>query len=199
MTAARVLLVRHGRTAWNTERFLGRADVPLDEVGLAQAEAVADLLGEEAVDRVWSSPLQRAVATARPLAERRGLSTRLRAELSELDCGRWQGTLKSDPSSKISKRDPELALPGGESVADAWRRIQSFLRSVEPEISGGTSVVVGHYLVNQLLVAQLVGEPLTQALRSAGYRPAPGSVLELALDAGGWRTVGWVPVAEAVR
>ena len=191
MTGARVLLVRHGRTAWNRERFLGRADVPLDDVGRAQARTVATVLGGDALDHLWFSPLQRAVATAEPLAARTGLVPELRAELSELDCGQWQGQLKSDPSARISKRDPEVPLPGGESVADAWRRVEAFRSRVAERLSDGSSVVVGHYLVNQLLAAQLLGLAVDEALRSAAYRPAPGSVLELVLQNGRWRSEGF--------
>lgn len=191
MSTARLLLVRHGRTAWNRERFLGRADVPLDDVGQAQARTIATVLGGEALDRLWCSPLRRAVATAQPLAERCGLVPQVRAELSELDCGAWQGQLKSDPSAKISKRDPELPMPGGESIADAWRRIEAFRTTVASDLHRGASVVVGHYLVNQLLAAQLLGLPLERALRSAAYRPAPGSVLELVGCDGHWRSEGF--------
>ena len=191
MTDARILVVRHGRTAWNRQRFLGRADVPLDDVGRGAALAAASALSGDHVDRLWCSPLQRSVATAEPLAERCGVVPRLRPELSELDCGQWEGQLKCDPSAKISKRDPELPLPGGESIADAWRRIDAFARAVAAELAHGTSVVVGHYLVNQLLVAQLLEIPLGQALRSAAYRPAPGSVLELRRGDGGWRSHGF--------
>lgn len=186
--SARLLLVRHGRTAWNRERFLGRADVPLDEVGCAQARTVAAVLGDEPVDRLWCSPLQRAVATAAPLAERCGVTPVLRSELMELDCGEWEGSLKSDPTAKISKRDPDLPLPGGESLSAAWERVAGFRRDVGEQLSSGTSVVVGHYLVNQLLLGQLLGCPLTEALRSPAYRPAPGSVLEVRRTPAGWTT-----------
>ena len=187
----RLLLVRHGRTAWNRSRFLGRADVPLDEIGEAQARAVARVLGSEPLDAVFCSPLQRAIRTAAPLAEAQGLALLVRDELSELDCGQWQGTLKSDPSAKISKRDPELPLPGGESVADAWRRVTAFASDNADALARGCSVVVGHYLVNQLLVGVLVGGQLRDALRSPAYRPAPGSVLELRFEQGRWQRYGF--------
>ncbi len=72
-----VVLVRHGRTSWNRTRFLGRRDVPLDEVGRGQAAAAADAVrtllgpGGGAVT-LWSSPLGRARETAAPVADRPG-------------------------------------------------------------------------------------------------------------------------------
>ena len=189
----RVLVVRHGRTAWNRERFLGRVDVDLDEVGEQQARAVPGLLSAFPVDLIHVSPLRRALATAAPLAAHRGLPALVRPELSELDCGTWQGQLKDRPDAKISRRDPELALPGGESVADASRRVAPFAVDVtEQAVAGCTVVVVGHYLVNQLLVGRLLGLTVAEVLGSSTYRPPPGSAYELVMTCKGWRPVGYV-------
>ena len=70
MTAPRtLLLIRHGETAWNAERrFTTRSDLPLSEVGLEQAGAAAEALAATGIDRVYSSPLQRARVTAETIA-----------------------------------------------------------------------------------------------------------------------------------
>lgn len=189
----RLLVVRHGRTAWNRERFLGRVDVDLDEVGELQAMAVPDLLAAFPVDLIYVSPLRRALKTAAPLAARRGIPAFVRAELMELDCGRWQGQLKDRPDAKISKRDPELPLPGGESVADASRRTAPFAAEVADQAAAGRSVVVvGHYLINQLLVGRLLALTIADVLRSDTYRPPPGSAYELVKTPEGWRPLGYV-------
>lgn len=187
MSFSRLLVVRHGRTAWNRSRFLGRSDVPLDAVGLAQARTIADVLRGEPIDRIFSSPLLRALDTATPLARATGLTPQVHPALSELDCGDWEGTPKSSVRGRISTRDPYLPLPGGESVAQAWRRLASFRDAVGLDGLPGSSVVVGHYLVNQLLVGMLRDEPLEETLRSPLYRPAPGSVAELLRHEDGWR------------
>jgi ferrochelatase len=71
----RIFVVRHGQTEWNRdERFRGRADVPLNDTGIAQARATAARLArEQGVAAVYSSPLSRAYQTAAPIAERLGL------------------------------------------------------------------------------------------------------------------------------
>jgi broad specificity phosphatase PhoE len=186
MTAGRLLVIRHGRTAWNRSRFLGRADVPLDAVGRAQAQTIADVLRDDRLDRIFSSPLQRARDTAAPLACAAGIRAEVRPALSELDCGDWEGIPKTAVNGRISTRDPHLPLPGGESVAQAWDRLACFRASVGLDVLPGNSVVVGHYLTNQLLVSMLLGEPQAEALRSPLYRPAPGSVAELHRDGKGW-------------
>ena len=196
----RVLVVRHGRTAWNRERFLGRVDVDLDEVGEQQARAVPGLLSAFPVDLIYVSPLRRALATAAPLVAHRGRPALVRPELSELDCGQWQGQLKDRPDAKISKRDPELALPGGESVADASRRVAPFAVEVAEQATAGRSVVVvGHYLVNQLLVGRLLALTVAEVLGCDTYRPPPGSAYELVLTSAGWHRVGYVAVPAPVE
>ena len=72
-----ILLVRHGETEWNlVERFRGQADVPLNETGLAQAEATGRRVGATwQVAAVYSSPLSRAVKTAEAIAARAGVDT----------------------------------------------------------------------------------------------------------------------------
>jgi len=74
----RIILVRHGQTGWNVgagagERFRGRVDLPLDDTGLAQAQAVAKRLADHPIVAVYSSPLKRAMETARPTAQQLGL------------------------------------------------------------------------------------------------------------------------------
>ena len=81
----RIMLIRHGRTAENKQSYVGWKDIPLNPVGIAQARAVAVLLAGERIDAVYSSPLSRALATAGPLAEQRGLSVRVRDALKEID------------------------------------------------------------------------------------------------------------------
>ena len=69
MTAARIILWRHGRTEWNVNnRFRGQADIPLDSLGLAQADRTALMLAGFAPTALYSSDLSRAYATASALA-----------------------------------------------------------------------------------------------------------------------------------
>jgi probable phosphoglycerate mutase len=193
-----VVLVRHGRTAWNRTRFLGRRDVPLDEVGRVQAAQAADavraLLGPlGGAVTLWSSPLGRARETAAPVAARLGVPVRLHDDLVELDCGEWEGREKAEVGRKVSKLAADEPVPGGESAADAWRRLQRFLAdaglgAVAPQAQAGPVVVVGHHLVNKLLHAALLGRGVEGALATPEYRPTPGSVVLLDRACGTLRT-----------
>jgi broad specificity phosphatase PhoE len=180
--AGRLWLVRHGRTAWNGSRFLGRADVGLDPVGRAQARAAARALATEPVDVVWTSPLRRASATAAEIAaaQPQALPPPVdRPELIELDCGEWEGRPKG--TMKIGRRDPDDRLAGGESIADVARRVGALAGELLAEVQRGRRVVVvvGHYFAGRLLHAALIGIPVGRALHDPRYCPGPGSVHEI--------------------
>lgn len=181
-----VILVRHGRTAWNRTRFLGRSDLPLDPVGQAQAVAAAGHVAAALAGRaegavtVWASPLGRARATARPVARFLGVPVRVHPGLVELDCGDWEGREKADVGLKISKLPPDRPVPGGESALEVWQRLGLFLADAGLATPGhAPAVVVGHHLTGKLLRAALLGLPVEQALLSPDYRPSPGSVVVL--------------------
>ena len=90
---ARLLLIRHGQSAWNAEgRWQGWADPPLSDIGEAQAQAAAERLREASLTAVVSSDLQRARRTAELIAERLDLPLLDPVpELRERDIGDWSG------------------------------------------------------------------------------------------------------------
>jgi len=88
-----IILVRHGQTEWNrVERFRGHADVPLNEIGLAQADAAGQRIADEWQPTViYSSPLSRAVKTAEAIAKHFDLQVQTYPGLTDIDYGEWQG------------------------------------------------------------------------------------------------------------
>ena len=121
-----IILIRHGKTAWNAaegqdERFRGRLDVPLAEEGVAQAHLTADRLARWPLAAVYSSPLQRALRTAEIIAAPHRLAVRPLPGLTSMSYGRWAGQLHSDVAQRWPdqygawRRDPFTArIPGGE-------------------------------------------------------------------------------------
>lgn len=110
-----MLLWRHGQTSWNAERrFQGQQDVDLDQVGVRQAELSSALLARLRPDRLVSSDLRRARATAGALARRTGLTVTCDPRYRELYAGSWEGLL----ASEIEQRWPEQrrAWAAGENV-----------------------------------------------------------------------------------
>jgi broad specificity phosphatase PhoE len=190
MSAGRLLLIRHGQTGGNKQRYVGWEDVPLDETGVAQARAVAELLAGEPIDAIYSSPLSRAVDTARPLAAARGLGIRVREEIKEIDYGRFRGLLKTDQPLKLRREHLTAPMPGGESLHDVFLRVSRFAREAAAELAAGRSLaVVGHFWSNRMLVGALGGVPFEELFARSKYKPANGSIYELACRGAGDATI----------
>jgi broad specificity phosphatase PhoE len=147
---ARLLLVRHGQTAWNVERrFLGRTDIPLDATGEAQAARLGQRLAAERFDALWASPLARARQTAAVLGQ-----PRTTAGFIEMDMGELEGLSGSEAPHAVS-------LPGGECLVDVQARgLRAFAELTRDLQPGQQAVVVTHQLVLATLVCHLAGAPL---------------------------------------
>lgn len=129
-----LLLVRHGETDWNREgRWQGHADRLLTEEGRVQAVAVAAALASVRPAAIYASDLERARATARPLAERTGLEVRVRADLREIDVGSWSGLTGAElraQGGRPASDGPTPGWAGGETIDDHAARTVSALHSI---------------------------------------------------------------------
>ena len=123
--------IRHGETEWNAEqRIQGQTDIPLSAKGREQARVLADRLAGASIGAIWSSDLQRALDTARPLAERLGLEVRVTEALRERDFGDDEGKRDDEVLSFLPQSeglDPDWAHPNGETRRDVWNRTAAFL------------------------------------------------------------------------
>jgi broad specificity phosphatase PhoE len=173
----RLYLVRHGRTAGNGVRYVGWADEPLDEVGRGQARALADDLADEPIDVVYSSPLRRALDTARPLAERHRAPLRVRDELKEVHYGTYQDVPKRDTKLRLKRFHRVKRMPGGESLRDVFDRVRRILAEIESERRAGRHVaVVAHFWSLRMLVGHVRGLAFDEVLDRDDYTPANASV-----------------------
>lgn len=133
-----VLLVRHGETDDNAAaRFQGRRDTLLNERGREQARALAQKLRGEGLRALYTSPLQRASATAQILGDVLGLEAIADERLMEADAGDWSGRLIADVTAAAPEQwarwraaDPTFRFPGGESVAEQTARVSAALAAV---------------------------------------------------------------------
>ena len=169
----RLILVRHGRTGWSDTRYMGRQDVPLSDVGVAAAGALAEVLAAQGpLHQIWSSPLQRALGTAAPLAERCGLAVTVVDDLAEMDHGELQGVAKAERRIHIRPDHVTEPIPGGESLADVAARAHRVCLRLAAEVADDhTVVVVGHYRVNQLLLGELEGHRFDDIVADPLHRP----------------------------
>jgi len=161
----RLIVIRHGRTEWNhVERFRGRADIDLDEVGIRQAEAIAGRIAEWQISAIYSSPLRRALTTARILARRFDLEVKSLPGIVDIDYGEWQGLSPEEAEARDSAlyakwlESPDtVKFPGGESLAEVMERAASAVDDLIVQHPKETIVLVSHKVVCQILILNLIG------------------------------------------
>jgi broad specificity phosphatase PhoE len=175
VTPGRLYLVRHGRTAHSRLRYTGWRDVPLDYIGRKQARALAEELALQPIDVVYSSPLSRAVDTARPIAAPHGAALHLRDGLKEIDYGDYQDVLKVKRTLRLRRRHRKRPLPGGESLRDLFDRVAPVSEEVEAHLVAGRHVVVvAHFWSLRMLAGQIDGLSFDEILPRKDYSPENG-------------------------
>lgn len=161
----RLVLTRHGQTVWHEEnRYAGSSDIDLTDVDRAQAERLADWTRATRPAAVVSSPLGRALATARPSAAVLGTEPVVLEDLREVDFGLAEGRtlseLRVDHPELVAlfRRDPVTHhFPGADPPAEAARRAGEALRSVARRHPGDTVLVVAHNTLVRLALCHLLG------------------------------------------
>lgn len=151
----KVYLVRHGETDWNKEnRCQGFVDIPLNKSGIEQARLIGEYYKGIPVDMVYSSPLERAVETARYITDYHKLEMKRHDDLRELNQGELEGLTPQELGSNHSEllkewfTDPaNVIMPGGESLQQLQDRAWPVVNDIFTNNHGAeTIVVVSHNL-----------------------------------------------------
>ena len=134
-----ILLARHGETPDNAppQRFMGSRDTPLSELGVEQARDLATVVEPLRPAAIWSSSLQRALATAQVAAAASGLAVQVDERLNESHRGAWEGRRVDE----IAAQEPDawaawlragatFRFPGGESLAEHQERVVRALAAI---------------------------------------------------------------------
>lgn len=163
-----LLLIRHGENDYTKKHKLAgyTPDVHLNERGQTQARALADALKEVPIKAIYSSPLERAMETAAPIAAARGLEVQVEAGLLETNVGKWQGrslaSLRLQKHWKVVQNAPSRAqFPEGETFYECQARIVTALDSISRKYKPQDVVAcVFHADPIKLAVAHYIGLPL---------------------------------------
>jgi phosphoserine phosphatase len=175
-STTKILLTRHGHVEGiKPERFRGRQPLELTARGRQEAAAVAARIGGAwRPVKIYTSPMERCVATGAAVAQTTGASSEICADLNDIDYGAWQ--FKTFDAAKAA--DPELfaawfatpdlvRFPNGESLQELAARAANALRLVRERHRGDTIVLVGHDSVNRALLLQCLDLPLSAYWRIA--------------------------------
>lgn len=156
----KLILVRHGETSWNKEEiFRGRKDIRLNKNGIIQAKCLAKYLADLRIDAIYSSPLKRALFTAKEIAKSHHLNLRIAKELIDFDFGIWEGHNHQEIKEKypklyfLWKRKPEkLKIPNGETIPILKKRLRTFLNYLIKKHSSETIILVSHRVVLKMFI-----------------------------------------------
>jgi 2,3-bisphosphoglycerate-dependent phosphoglycerate mutase len=192
-----IILVRHGETEWNhLRRIQGQIDVPLNPVGLRQADAIAQRLARRSLRALYTSDLRRASQTAAPIAAACGLVAQPDERLRERNFGEFQGSFydelqRTSPQrhQRILSRDLEFDLEGGETIPMLHRRVCEFFDELSSRHREGLVVVVTHGGVldcaYRLATGLALDAPRTFGLFNAGLNTIAAD------EEGRFRLVAW--------
>ncbi len=147
-----MLLIRHGETDFNRDGIIqGQTDIPLNGTGAREAAGLAALLKDRPIDKIYASPLARAMKTAGCIAGPRGLVIEPVPALKEFDFGRWDGLRFGEIKERHAlewaswmENWRTAEAPGGESFEAFFTRVVDAVEGIRKADGAGTVAIVTH-------------------------------------------------------
>ena len=161
----KIYLIRHGQTEWNKGQiFRGRIDISLNERGGKEAAAILEVMKDNNISAIYTSPLKRSMETARPMAEFFNLEIVPVDGLTDINYGDWQGLTMDDVRKRYKAqynqwiKTPNLVkFPNGETLDEVQGRSFCAFKEIVKENPGKTIVVLPHRVINKVLLCALLG------------------------------------------
>ncbi|GIV97295.1 MAG: phosphoglycerate mutase [Herpetosiphonaceae bacterium] len=157
------LLIRHATNDLVGKSLAGwTPDVHLNEEGRRQSERLADYLAQVPIAAIYSSPLERAVETAEPLARRLGLDIQVLEAVGEIQCGEWTGRVLKELAETPAWRNIQIfpsgtRIPGGETLLEMQMRVVAGLERLRERHPKEVVAVIAHADVIKAAVAHYAG------------------------------------------
>ncbi|WP_145605695.1 2,3-diphosphoglycerate-dependent phosphoglycerate mutase GpmB [Yersinia intermedia] len=192
-----VYLVRHGETLWNASRRIqGQSDSPLTDIGIRQANLVAQRVSNQGITHIITSDLGRTQQTAKIIADACGLTMVTDARLRELN----MGMLEARPIESLSVEEEQWRkqmvngteggrIPEGESMTELGSRMHAALNSCLKLPAGSKPLLVSHGMALGCLLSTLLGLP-AHAERRLRLRNC--SLSRVDYQESPWLASGWV-------
>ncbi|MEI7771204.1 MAG: histidine phosphatase family protein [Chloroflexales bacterium] len=191
-----IYLIRHGETDWNLAgRWQGHADVPLNDLGLRQAQLLAQRIQAEQItfDAIYSSDLARAYQTAWEIGAAARVPVQLYPPLREIDLGTWSGLHYNEIrerfpiEAKLLEQGQDIPRGGAETLTALRKRVVEALEAIIAHRDGETIALVSHGGCIRMLLAHADNFP------GDGFKRFPHigntSISILRCAPGGWDTL----------
>ena len=140
----KIYLTRHGETIWNVRDWVqGMTDIPLNDIGIRQAEKLAEEMADIHLDVVYTPQLQRAMFTGKMVADKhKDCRLEVCASINEMNFGKYEGTIRTDAEYQSEKRKYFKRYEGGESYLDVAARVYPFIELLKQR--NEDALVVAH-------------------------------------------------------
>jgi probable phosphoglycerate mutase len=177
-------LIRHAATDHTGNRISGRSPgVHLDSQGRSQAEKLAKRLAASGIQRLFSSPLERACETAAPLAKALGLSVQVSPALTDIDFGDWSGRSLAELELLESWKTwnlfrSSLRIPNGEMMPEVQSRMMCEVERLYRQFSKEQLAIISHADPIRCVLAHYLGTPM-DLLQRMEISPASVSIVEV--------------------
>ncbi len=161
----RLYLVRHGETTYSqTGGYCGDLDPNLTPAGMEMAEAFAQAYRSVPWAAIYSSPMKRTMATARPLCEAVGMELQLRDGLKEIRYGAWEGKTQAEVEEAYGEdyvrwlTEPAWNPPtGGETAVQIASRASLVVAEIESKYRDGNVILFSHKATIRIILCSLLG------------------------------------------
>jgi broad specificity phosphatase PhoE len=169
----KIYIARHGETTWNVEgRIQGRSDPDLSPKGYSQSLALLEQLKDRPISAIYTSTLRRSILTAQPIARYLNRPLQKHLELDEIAFGILEGkqflSLNEEIRGeweKFIKDRYTYRFPQAENYTDVTNRIGPFAEKILQNHKGEEILIVGHRVVNQMLIGILLELPVEKILK----------------------------------
>jgi probable phosphoglycerate mutase len=180
-------LVRHGQTDYSLQnRFCGSIDPPLNQVGLAMADALAASYGTTPWAAIYASPRLRTRQTAAPTAEVAKVPIQVEDGLREIAYGEWEGRAEAEVAATEPERfhawaahPGRVAPPGGETAVEIAARALAAVEAIRARHTEGRVLVVSHKATLRVLLCALLGIDVDLFRARIAQRVCAVSIVEL--------------------
>lgn len=158
-----IILIRHGESETNLKKvFTGQLDTPLTPNGKKQAVLMATFLDRYRVERVYVSPLQRAMDTAREIVKRQACPMEICNAFQEMNAGKWQGKTFDEIAEKypesyaVWRENIGQAAPeGGETCAQLYQRVTAAFDNILQSTAEKTVCIVCHAIPIRMMESHI--------------------------------------------